>query len=895
VIDQRIGAYDVIARLGEGGMGEVFRARDNRLGREVALKVLPLTRHHDPEAQARFEREARTLAALNSPHIAAIHDIVDVGDRRAIVMELVAGRTLAQLMGDGPPPLRTAVGYAIDIAEALRVAHGAGIVHRDLKPANIVITPGGAAKVLDFGIAKLAGSDASGVEETTFAPITAERGTVGTPAYMSPEQAHGHAVDARSDIFSFGAVLHEMVAGRRAFGGESTAAVISSVLRDDPPPLRAIAPDTPRAIERLVARCLQKDPQLRYQDATDLKTALEDIREDLAGAAIPSAPAPLTRATPARRVSTAVACAALGAAAALVATFAIGAFAPGAGLAPGYRPFVTEGGAAFVPAFSPDGRTIAYMADAGSRRLLVFLRAIDATQSTQLTSQEADGRTLFWSPDGSRLYFSSAGTSDLVSVSAGGGEPRVVIAGVDKTNPRPNPLGMKAAMSPDGRTIVFTRAAPEGVRLWSHDTATGDERPLDAAGMPGTTANVMAMAFAPDGASLALIASTTALNDARGVWVLPWPAGTARHLFADAPYLASNPAISWLPDSRRFVMNGYPAVGGHDRLLMADVRAGTLTALTPGPDDEFAPAVSPDGKRIAFVSQRAGLDLVQFPVDGGTPQPLIATSQNEQRPDISRSGMLAYVTDASGSPEVRVRAGVNGAPRIIGGAAGPARDRAPRPFAVRLSPDDQRVAVEIYGANHVIWIYAVAGGSPVPLDTTTTDQHGPSWSPDGNWIAFRRLRNGSWELVKAPLGGGEAQHLDDAAAGGGPTDWSPSGAWIAHSAPDGVHLVPPDGGPVRVLAGLRSGAFRFSRDGARLFAIRRGAGNQWELTIWDVASGREVRSNALPIPAAADVTGMTLSGDDSHVVLATGTPTSDIWLLEQFAAPAAPWARWLPR
>ena len=317
--------------------------------------------------------------------------------------------------------------------------------------------------------------------------------------------------------------------------------------------------------------------------------------------------------------------------------------------------------------------------------------------------------------------------------------------------------------------------------------------------------------------------------------------------------------------------------------------------MTAGKDDEGSPNVAPDGSRIAFVSRRSGLDLIQLPVDGGPPEPILATSRAESFPDVSRSGAMAYVTDAAGSLEVRIRSSKDAWPRTIGGSGGPERDRATQPAEVRLSPDGQRLAVNTYAVEHLIWIYPTAGGTRVRLDAETTDQHGPSWSPDGNWIAYRRLKNGQWEVVKAPVGGGAVVRLGDASPGGGPTDWSPNDEWIAHSRPDGMHLVSPDGTRTRVLAGIRSGSFRFSRDGARLFAAQRAADRRWELTIWDLKTVPQLRAVALPLAASAEIQGMALAPDESHIIVGTGTATSDIWLLERFEPPALSWLSRLTR
>jgi serine/threonine protein kinase len=276
-LGDRLGPYEITGSLGEGGMGAVYRARDTRLGRDVALKILPPSVSVDLDRRVRFEREAQALAALNHPRIATIHDVLEAGGVHAIVMELVAGRTLADHIAAGPLPCRDVINLGIDISEALAAAHASGIVHRDLKPANIVVTDSGNAKVLDFGIAKLVGDSEASADATSTA-LTGRNGVIGTAGYMSPEQAHGHSVDARSDIFSLGTVLYEALSGRRAFQGDTTAAVVASVLRDDPPPVRRIVPGTPRTVERCVMRCLEKEPRRRYQNALDLKAALVDVR-----------------------------------------------------------------------------------------------------------------------------------------------------------------------------------------------------------------------------------------------------------------------------------------------------------------------------------------------------------------------------------------------------------------------------------------------------------------------------------------------------------------------------------------------------------------------------------------------------------------------------------------
>jgi serine/threonine-protein kinase len=280
----KLGPYEVLSPLGSGGMGEVYRARDTRLGRDVALKVLPAERLSDPARRARFIHEARAASSLNHPHIVTIHEIEKAGDTDFIVMELVPGKTLDALIPRQGMRLGEALRIAIPLADALAAAHAAGIVHRDLKPANVMVTPEGVAKVLDFGLAKLTQADGAGGEDATTLDAQAglsRPGTVaGTPAYMSPEQASGGTVDARSDVFSFGSVLYEMVAGRRPFGGGSSAEMLAALLKEPPKPPSELVPDVPKELERIILRCLRKEPERRFQHMADVKVELEEVKEE---------------------------------------------------------------------------------------------------------------------------------------------------------------------------------------------------------------------------------------------------------------------------------------------------------------------------------------------------------------------------------------------------------------------------------------------------------------------------------------------------------------------------------------------------------------------------------------------------------------------------------------
>lgn len=299
IAGQIVSHYELLEKLGAGGMGQIYKARDVRLNRIVAVKVLTPGRTRDPERRRRFIQEARAASALNHPNIITIHDILPEGDTQYMVMEYVCGKTLQQLIATGRLPVAQVLQLSMQMANALAAAHAAGIIHRDFKPANVMVTAAGLVKILDFGLAKLMDpkarieSRASGSSPTvtlTAAPLTVEGAIMGTVNYMSPEQAEGLKVDARSDIFSFGAVLYEMITGRRAFAGDSSIATLSAVLRDEVRPIRAIAPEVPADLDGLIARCLRKNPAERWQSMDEVATALRRLTALLDAAPVPAPP-----------------------------------------------------------------------------------------------------------------------------------------------------------------------------------------------------------------------------------------------------------------------------------------------------------------------------------------------------------------------------------------------------------------------------------------------------------------------------------------------------------------------------------------------------------------------------------------------------------------------------
>jgi serine/threonine protein kinase len=481
----RLGNFDIAELIGRGGMGEVYRARDSRLKRDVAIKVLPAGLARDADRRARFVQEAKAASGLNHPNIVTIHEIGEQDGRTYIVMELVDGKPLNELIPRKGMRLTEALRIAVQVADALAAAHAAGIVHRDLKPANIKVDSHGRVRVLDFGLAKLTASvtpDGVGADEATRTltvnqPVTEEGVIVGSVPYMSPEQAEGKVVDPRSDIFSFGAVLYEMVTGQRAFRGESRISTLAAIVEKEPQPPSAIASTTPLELERLILRCLRKEINRRSQNMSDVRLALEELRDESESGKLPR---PAVDASASRRPwrwpALAIASLLIAAAAVIwIYLNRLGTQPRGPNLV---RLSPDDGYSYGRPAISPDGGFVAYISDRSGDNQL-WLQQVGGGDPILLTHSSESVSFPSFFPDGRRiLYISTSGDgrrSSIEAISALGGEPRVLIQGGRMINYAP-------LLSPDGRQIAYFEYIEKypGVRLMTASSNGGQPQELSS-------------------------------------------------------------------------------------------------------------------------------------------------------------------------------------------------------------------------------------------------------------------------------------------------------------------------------------------------------------------------------------------------------------------------------
>jgi eukaryotic-like serine/threonine-protein kinase len=715
----RFGPYEVREALGAGGMGEVYRARDTRLGREVALKVLPAEVAGDLERRRRFEREARAVAALSHPGVLALHDVGEADGRVFIITELLEGETLRARLQRGPAACERVAEWGAAAAEALAAAHGQGIVHRDVKPENLFLTRDGRLKVLDFGLAKELVDGPPGREDPTLPSPTRAGLVLGTLGYLSPEQARGEPVDARSDIFSLGCVLYEAVAGRRAFGGRTSQDLIAAVLKDDPPDVASIRPEVPPALSRVVQRCLAKEREARFQSASDLAFALRSIPQG-SGTAV-------ARTASAARQSW--------------RGWVIGLGLGFAGVGAGYwlRPAeelrdptvlaLTPGTSREAsPVISPDGKFVAYLASAGGRTDLwvKFVGGgpavnLTATSGLEVQSQATIGG-LEISPDGSAIAL-QAGSAREPKIRRGiwlipaplGGPPRKLVD-----------WGAGLRWSADGSRILYMRPDPaSGDAILVARSDGGDERVV----LPPTGGvHAHEPAWSPDGAWIYFDRGLTANQEApTEIWRVRSGGGAAERVVATQG-VAQSPLLT--PDGRVLIYAGDQS-GGALNLWWRPLRGGRERRLTRGVGDYVAPRISRDGGRLVCEARTSTGSLRAVDVNaatGGLGQALTAGAE-DAAPSSARSGRVAFSSARNGTRDIWICEADGTNPRPL--TSDPESDTRPA-----ISPDGSRVAfVSNRGGGRGLWLVPADGGAPRRLVAADVLDR-PSWSSDGRRLVY---------------------------------------------------------------------------------------------------------------------------------------------------------------
>ena len=886
MLGRTVAQYEVLEKLGEGGMGVVYKARDTRLNRFVALKVLPPDKVADPERKRRFLQEAQAASALNHPNIVTIYEILSDGGMDFIAMEYVAGKPLDQLIPRQGLPLNQALKIAVQAAGALAKAHAAGIVHRDLKPGNIMVSDEGQVKLLDFGLAKLAERSEPGMTDATLSHVakTVEGTIAGTVSYMSPEQAEGKKLDARSDIFAFGVVLYEMVTGTRPFQGDSPLSTLAAILREGAKPVRETARDIPGDLEKIINRCLRKDPERRFQGAADLRVALQELVEDSdsgrlrAPSSLPAAPAPTRK--PSRAwawVAGAVALAAIAAGAAWYARDT----KPAPEVAMQVVPFTTYPGRETGPSFSPDGNQVAFAWEGEDKKNFdIYVKLVGAGRPLRLTTDPAMDFAPAWSPDGRsiafvRLVAEEQGAVMLVPALGGPERRLAVISMLGRFLMRP------IAWSADGRFLVVSDQAPGENRqgLFRLAVDSGEMQRLTTAPVVSPYGDI-APAVSPDGRSLVFLRGTQRGETTLEVLSLTAetkPEGEPREL--DLGGMAPI-APAWSSDGRAIVFGLLGGRAGLWRVALSG--GGKPQPIAISGEGLSAPAVSRQGGRLVYVRQINDTNIWSLALAGpgraaGPPQKLIGSTLREVAPAFSPDGKkIAFSSNRSGNLEIWVcdSDGRNAFQLTSLGA--------PTAGSPKWSPDGKQIAFDtnLGGAYH-IYVVNTDGGRAQPRTTGATTDITPAWSADGQWLYFGSNRTGRMEVWKMPAGGGAAVQITH--GGGFAPEFSADGKLFYYVRGEGntttLWAAPAEGGDGRqVAASVHRYSFWVAKSGVYFLSVTLdGPGS---LQFLNTATGKITPVVALD--KLADL-GVAVSPDEKQVVFAEiDLQETDLMLVENF-------------